>query len=153
MMTEHTKNWVIFEDGVAAATGKQLFLFERKGIPLKYPVPYLTDYMIFDEKNIMDLLKIQTISKQFKKYFSVKESEALIPPSPIPFDSFGAIVWSIYTIFKILRKERITKKLGLFKIKCPRCESSFYYHSPQHTSFRCPSCRGKKLYVDKHKVE
>ena len=147
MMTEHTKNWIIFEDGIAAASGKQLFLFERKGIPLEYPVPYLTDYMIFDKKSMKDLLRIQSISKRLKSYFSVEEG--LLTSTSIPYDSAGMVLWGLYSIFKISRKSKVLKQLGLVRVECPRCKVGFYYYSPKHSPFLCPACRGAKLHLEK----
>ncbi len=62
--TEYTKNWIAYEVGVASALERRLFVFERKGFVLPYPVPYVTDYMIFDEADVQDLLKIQSVAKK-----------------------------------------------------------------------------------------
>lgn len=67
--TDYTKNWIIFEIGLAAATNKKLFVFERIGSPINFPIPYLTDYMLFDPYNVSDMFEIQTIAKNYKKKF------------------------------------------------------------------------------------
>lgn len=144
MMTEHTKNWVIFEDGVAAASGKQLLLFEREGVPLTYPVPYLTDYMIFDKKSIEDLLKIQSIARKLKGYFSVEETE---PPGSFLSEPGYILVWGIFTLFKVKRKRKTLKNLKILRVKCQKCNISFYYHSPKHSPFKCPACKGEEIFV------
>jgi len=150
MMTEHTKNWVIFEDGIAAASRKQLFLFERKGIPLKYPVPYVTDYAIFDESDIKDILKIQELSKRLKKFFSAEENASYVPPSEVAHDAGSAILWAMRSFFRVRAKKKLLQQFGVFKLKCPICKVEFYYHTPEHSPFICPACRGEKLYCKKN---
>ena len=147
--TEYTKNWVIFEDGLASALGKQLFLFEREGVPLEYPVPYLTDYMIFEKETTGDILTIQKISKHLKKYFSVEETLTTTFPIAHPaFDlSDGLFLYSLYYAIKARGKRKKLKALGVRKVKCPNCNTSFYYYSPEKSPFCCPSCRSGRIEV------
>jgi len=143
MMTEHTKNWVIFEDGLALGTEKQVFLFERAGKPLKYPVPYLTDYMIFEEDSAQDILKMQKISKQLKSYFSIEEKRTL----PRGFEREGGLVYIPYLVLKMKMKGKSLKKLGVPKVDCPNCGISFNYYSPSQKIFKCPACRGSYIKI------
>lgn len=147
--TQHTKNWVIFEDGIASALGKQLFLFERDGIPIDYPVPYVTDYMIFDEDKTKDILSIQKISKELKKYFSVEETRIESFPYGHPaYDGLeGLIFVSLFYSIKIWNKKKKLKLLKTKKVTCPLCNASFYYYSPKISPFLCPSCRGKDAWI------
>lgn len=41
--TPYTQNWVSYEIGLASAHSKKLFVFERIGTPIEFPIPYLTD--------------------------------------------------------------------------------------------------------------
>jgi hypothetical protein len=50
LASDYTKNWVAFEVGLARQSQKRVFVFERQGTPIPYPIPYVTDYMIFDPK-------------------------------------------------------------------------------------------------------
>lgn len=149
---EYTKNWVIFEDGLAAALGRQLFLFERIGEPLEYPVPYVTDYMIFEKERTKDILTIQSISKHLKKYLSVEET--LISSFPLGhpvYDSFGNMfLYSFYLYLKTRGKQKTLKALGVQKVKCPHCKASFYYYSTERSPFLCPSCRNGHIEVFSH---
>jgi len=150
--TEYTKNWVIFEDGLASALGKQLFLFEREGIPLKYPIPYVTDYMIFEKERTEDILTIQKISKHLKKYFSVEETLITNFPLGHPvYDSMSNMfLYSLYYSLKTRGKRKKLKALGVKKVKCPKCNTSFYYYSPEKSPFSCPSCRSGRIEVISH---
>ncbi len=142
LRTEYTKNWVIFECGLASALGKQLFLFERYGDKLDYPIPYLSDYMIFDKELTTDILKIQKYSKELKKYFSSEET--LITSFPLSHPVNDSIenmfLMSLYLSWKTRSKKKKLKKLGVEKVNCPRCKASFYYYSPEKSPFTCPSC-------------
>jgi len=60
--TEYTRNWVIYEVGLASERQIPLFVFERKGFPIPYPIPYVTDFMLFDPHSIDDLLNYSKIS-------------------------------------------------------------------------------------------
>jgi hypothetical protein len=45
MSPEFTHNWVNFEVGVAAGTGKRVWVFEEYGPNIRFPIPYVTDYV------------------------------------------------------------------------------------------------------------
>lgn len=147
--TEHTKNWVIFECGLASALGKQLFLFEREGAMFKYPIPYVTDYMIFEKELTGDILKIQKISKHLKKYYSVEET--LISSFPLGhpvYDSVSSLfLYSLYYSVRARGKQKKLKALGVKKVNYPECNTNFYYYSPEKNPFSCPSCRKGRIEV------
>jgi hypothetical protein len=44
----HTQNWVAFEVGLACALGRDVWVFEQDGSHIEFPIPYLTDYMIYN---------------------------------------------------------------------------------------------------------
>ena len=44
----YTQNWIAFEVGLACALGKSVWVFEQEGSYIEFPIPYLTDYMIYD---------------------------------------------------------------------------------------------------------
>jgi len=73
------------EDGLASDRGIPVFVFERKGFPIHYPIPYVTDYMLFDPYTIEDILNIQKLAKEIGK----------IPPKWITA-GFGALVGAIF---------------------------------------------------------
>jgi len=138
--TEYTKNWVTFEDTVASDRYIPVFVFERNGFPIHYPIPYVTDYMLFDPYTIEDLLNIQKLAKDI----------GTIPPKWIT-TGFGALVGAIFGPLGIaigglggwlLGPERKPPIPGI-RIKCPHenCKIEFNYWSLNITYFSCPSCR------------
>ena len=44
----HTQNWIAFEVGLACAYGKRVWVFEQENSNVQFPIPYLTDYMIYN---------------------------------------------------------------------------------------------------------
>lgn len=110
---------------------------------MKYPVPYVTDYMIFDQKRTLDILSIQKISRDNKKYYSSEETLITSFPLGHPvYDSIGAIFfYSLYYFLKTKGKRKKLKSMGIPKVRCPDCTASFYYYSLEKRHFICPSCR------------
>lgn len=47
----HTQNWVAFETGLVCAMGKEVWVFEQYGSNIEFPIPYLTDYLIYNLEN------------------------------------------------------------------------------------------------------
>jgi len=138
VLTEYTKNWVMFEVSQAASLQKRLFVFERKGTPIPYPIPFLTDYMIFDDTT-ESFLSIQWIAKK---------ASPSIPPNLItaglgallglPFGPFGLIVGGLGGL---ILGPRDAETVNIPRITCPHCNIQFNYYSPNIPTFACPSCR------------
>lgn len=136
--TEFTHNWVSFEVGVAANARKRLFVFERLGVPVPYPIPYLTDYMVFAEDDINEILNIQLLSKKLKETSKTLKGAGIGALIGIPFGPLGLIVGSSIGYLCGARSQKQTRK-----IYCPKCQIFFNYHSLKHTKFGCPSCRNE----------
>ena len=66
--TPFTQNWVSYEIGLASANSKKLFVFERMGTPIKFPIPYLTDYALFNLDKTEDILALQNLTKDLGKF-------------------------------------------------------------------------------------
>ena len=134
--TEYTHNWVAFEVGLAASSGKRLFVFERDGIPIPYPIPYLTDYMIFDADSTNDILDIQALAKKLDELPTTAIGAGIGALLGLPFGPIGLILGGLGgAILGAGAEEQI------LKVQCPYCGVSFNYYSPQYTLFNCPACR------------
>lgn len=78
---EYTHNWISFEVGAAADSRKFVWVLEEKNHPIKYPLPYVTDYYQYELDNIEDIRKISDILEyqvnnpytQISKYDEVKQ--------------------------------------------------------------------------------
>ena len=60
---EFTHNWVNFEVGAAAGVGKPVWLFEKYGDNIRFPIPYVTDYVQYSLDNVEHLRAIGEIVK------------------------------------------------------------------------------------------
>jgi hypothetical protein len=143
LATDYTRNWVVFEVGLARQASKRVFVFERHGVPIPYPIPYVTDYMIFDPQSISDLLAIQTIAKELVG----KIPAALIGAGAGAFlgAAFGPLGFAIGAITLGLAGHGadVQAEARIPVVECPyeNCHVRFRYYSPNVTSFNCPTCR------------
>lgn len=140
LVTDFTKSWIIYEVGLAAAYEKRLFVFERKGPPIKFPIPYVTDYMIFDPNRVKDFLMIQSIvagskksTKSGKDYNDVYKDMHLLAPQiktmEYIIDAFSGNMFSSGI-----------KSNEDFNVSCSRCRTKFRYYSWKNFPFNCPVC-------------
>lgn len=136
VLTEYTKNWIMFEDGLAANGDKRLFVFERSGIPIPYPIPYLTDYMIFDADSTSDILDIQALAKKLGQIPTGVVGAGIGALLGLPFGPIGLILGGLGGgILGASAQEQIPRAT------CKFCGISFNYYSPHFYRFQCPSCR------------
>ena len=136
VLTEYTRNWVSFEVGLTASEHKKLLVFERSGVPVPYPIPYLTDYMIFDEDNTSDILDIQNLATKLNELSKTTIGAGIGASLGFVFGPMGLILGGLGGALLGAKAEE-----EIPKVKCPFCGVSYFYHSPHHTSFNCPACR------------
>ena len=132
--TPFTQNWVSYEIGLASANLKKLFVFERMGMPVEFPIPYLTDYALFDPDKTEDIMALQNLTKDLGKIgrdLLTAGGGALIGSA---FGPIGLVVGGIlgYMVGPKRPKQPI--------VKCSHCNVTFNYYST-HRVFSCPSCR------------
>jgi len=142
LATKYTENWVVFEVGLAKDQGKRVFVFERKGVPIPYPIPYVTDYMLFGPESIEDLLEVQTIAKDLTPR---------IPPG-LGWGALGGLIGSMFgplgAVIGAIGLGGVAEAAAAhprrtMPVTCPypNCGVIFDYHSPDMRSFLCPTCR------------
>ena len=44
----YTQNWIAFEVGLSCAFNKRVWVFEHVASTVDFPIPYVTDYMLYD---------------------------------------------------------------------------------------------------------
>ncbi len=141
LATEYTKSWVVFEVGLARPPKKRVFVFERDGIPIPYPIPYFTDYMIFDPQSIKDLLAVQKIAKvlvgTIPAGWKGAGAGALLGAvfGPVGM-AIGAITGGLLGYGVDIQVEA-----NIPQAECSQCHIRFRYFSPNISRFRCPACR------------
>lgn len=136
VLTDYTRNWVMFEISLAASQQKRLFVFERQGTPIQYPVPYLTDYMIFCNTT-ESLLAIQSVARDAGQIPPHIMGAGLGAFLGLPFGPLGILLGGVGGLILGANQSQPTVP----RIICPYCKIPFNYYSPQISTFACPSCR------------
>ena len=138
--TEYTKNWVIWETSLAVHDRKRLFVFERYGSPIKFPIPYFTDYAVFDP-NTNDLLHIQKLMKNLDSTNSQLAGAGVGFLLGLPFGPLGMILGPIAGT---LIGKNLSNKVSGKSVKCGNCKIEFQYYS-SYIEYVCPACRVKNV--------
>lgn len=109
---EYTHNWVTFETGAAASCLKQVWVFEQHNDFVRFPIPFVSDYALYDLDNIEHL---QYFSKLFKQRIQFPASAQLIKPAQItcPWENCNA-------------KYRFWSKTESFN--CPVCRQAINFN-------------------------
>jgi hypothetical protein len=116
----HTQNWIAFEVGLACAFSKDVWVFEQEGSNIKFPIPYLTDYMIYNLEN--------------QRYFNYVR---------MTIEGYGRSAPILPPLKSIRRKRGIPEGMG---VSCRKCEAEFSIHAMENNiRFRCPSCCASRL--------
>ena len=66
--SQYTENWVGFEVGIATALNKPIWVMERFGDKVQFPIPYLTDFLLYEENNKEHRQFIRGIIEQFSLF-------------------------------------------------------------------------------------
>jgi hypothetical protein len=112
----HTQNWIAFEVGLACASGKDVWVFEDLGSSIDFPIPYLTDYSLYNFGDKPSFDYTRTIISGYGKP---------IPMFPLAQDN---------------RTKREIPRGILVECKYQNCNSKYFLHTIVG-SFNCPSCR------------
>lgn len=68
-----TQNWISFEVGIACGmsltSGRDVWVFEPFQYNVKFPVPYLDHYMLYDIDDITSMNYIRAIMEGYKSFF------------------------------------------------------------------------------------
>ena len=118
----HTQNWIAFEVGLSCAFGKEVWVFEQEDSDVEFPIPYLTDFMLYNPDKSETFNYVRNVIDAYGK-----EIEGLRRGK-----------WALQLKFIDLRTERNVPK-GI-PIKCKHCQSEYNLHAITALSFHCPSC-------------
>lgn len=134
VMTPYTQNWINYEVGLARGRSIRLFVFERIGSPISFPIPYLTDYALFDMNQTKGILELQKMAKNFEK-----TNKAVL--TAISGAALGTVFGPAGIVLGALGGYLIGPKQSKPPgVRCDNCHIKFNYHST-HKRFCCPSCR------------
>jgi len=106
---QYTHNWVNFEVGVSAGCKKPVWVFENIQDFIKFPIPWVTDYIVYKLDDTEHLRSIGEILKQ-----QILLSSNLQPHRVIncPYQNCNAR-YNLWTV-------------GLFQINCPVCRQPIH---------------------------
>ena len=138
VQTKYTENWVIYEVGLASDRHIPIFIFEREGLPIHYPIPDVTDYMIFDPQSIEDILNIQKLAKEVGKLPPNLLTAGIGALLGIPFGPLGIAIGGIGGW---LLGPKGGPPIPMLRLECPHCKATYNYWSLNIKYFHCPSCR------------
>jgi len=140
LKTEHTKSWVTSEAAIARSLGKRVFIFEREGLPIPYPLPFATDYMIFNPRSIEDVMNIQRLST---KIGGIPAKMVTGGIGALIGSAFGPVGTLVGAIGGLILGPQDRPPIPGISITCPHpnCKASYNYWSPDIPSFLCPCCR------------
>jgi hypothetical protein len=62
----YTQNWISFEIGIACQLAKEIWVFEQINAPVRFPVPYLDHYVLYDPENRDNLDYIRRVIEAYK---------------------------------------------------------------------------------------
>lgn len=137
--SKYTENWVIFEVGLARMARKPVYVFERLGVPVEYPIPYVTDYMLFDKDSTRDILDIQDLSRRIGQFpLGVATGAGGVIIGGLTFGPLGALLGGLIGLLAGTQTQGPSRKVS---VTCRRCGNTFNYWSPKIRSFNCPCCR------------
>jgi len=92
---EFTHNWVTFEAGAAASCLKPVWVFEEFGKFIKFPIPFVTDYVIY---TLEDVKHLQFLGSLFKQEIVYPNTAKKLHPENIvcPYENCNASyrLWS-----------------------------------------------------------
>ena len=88
---QFTHNWISFEAGAAASCLKPVWVFEEFSDSIKFPIPFVTDYVNYNIDNVEHLRFLSQLFKQEIQYPT--RAKSIKPHSKIqcPYEDCNAI--------------------------------------------------------------
>jgi hypothetical protein len=134
--TPYTQNWVSYEVGLSCALNKPVWVYEQAGNPVNFPIPYLTDYVIYDPRSREHL---EAIKRMLESY----------DPTPnIIGLALGGLIGGLVSggagagLGALLGAAAMQRKPPGIRVRCPHqnCGVTFSIYSP-FAQLQCPACR------------
>ena len=154
--SEYTKNWISHEMALAKAANKPVFVVEDFNNNIHFPVPYLTDYVLYEPTKVEDWTNLQKILRKIKQ---VAENNKLLSG----FTGAGAVLGGLTNQQNIVEGILTGGACGMIfggivnalnppisvnsiKTKCENCGIEFNFYS-KFKAFQCPSCRTELEFI------
>ena len=152
--SDYTKNWITFEVGLAKKANKPVFVVEDFISKVHFPVPYLTDYVLYEPAKVEDWIGLQKILQKIKRV--VEDNKLLLGLTGAGAILGGLIDRSIRGILiggmagmifaGILNALQSPIRVNSIRTKCTKCGIEFNFYS-KFSVFPCPSCRTELRFL------
>ncbi|MCL5949242.1 MAG: toll/interleukin-1 receptor domain-containing protein [Candidatus Bathyarchaeota archaeon] len=121
--SNHTQNWISFEVGLACAFKKRIWVFEKASSKVDFPIPYVTDYVIYDS---LEKKEVTSYLKKIVDAYGGQGETAFFTNADVPLNCFPK--WTLVLLYK--------------------CKSTYTFYNPlispvviSKIHLLCPSCR------------
>jgi len=140
----HTRDWILFECGVAAAKQKPVWVFEPHGSfgRITVAIPRFDHYVRFNDNDIWLQYVHQIVASHNDNPMLARLASAAL----------GGLLWGwggaigLFLASQLLFRPA-ERPVG-YSRSCPSCGRIFVVHLPYETdAFRCPNCRFQNLYL------
>lgn len=140
---KHTRDWIVWEIGVAKGNNKPVWVFEKaKDFQLLDIVtPHLDHFVVYTPTNmdwykyIKPIVNSYDNSEKINTTLFTTATGAAISENKWTGGLIGLGIGLFIT-------NQGNKKFGT-KIKCGHCDSIYFIHIPKGQKFRCPICNKK----------
>lgn len=134
--TPYTQNWVTYEVGLACALNKPVWVYEQHDAPALFPIPYLTDYILYNPGNREHLDAIKRMVESYD------------PTATLAGLGLGALIGGLLLgppgagIGAMIGGAASQPKTSGSPIRCPypTCGVQYKIYS-RYQQLICPACR------------
>jgi len=77
--SNYTQNWIAFEVGLSCALGKRVWVFEQMHSKIDFPIPYVTDYMMYSRDDNIHFDYVKAIIEGYEENAKGLQPEIKIP--------------------------------------------------------------------------
>ena len=99
MKSEYTKSWIAFEVGLSCAFGKHVWVFEQMYSHVDFPIPYVTDYLLYRLQDSVHVDYVTMIIEAYGERAKSLISNVEIPRGLLVQCSYCHIEYSVHQTF------------------------------------------------------
>lgn len=140
----HTRDWILFECGVAAAKQRSVWVFEpyESFGRITIAIPRFDHYVRFNDNDVWRQYIHQIAASHNENPMLARLASAAL--GGWLFGWGGALSLFLVSQFVFRAAERPAG----YSTSCPTCGRMFVVHLPRESdAFRCPNCRFQSLYL------
>ena len=137
--TAYTQNWVSYEVGLASALNRPVWVYERWQNPAHFPVPYLTDYVVYDPQSREHL---DAVIRLVESYDPGPSLAGLVLGALIGGAISGGAAAAAGALIGGAGAAALQRRASGSSVRCPHqnCGIQFRIYN-QISQLQCPACR------------